>query len=81
MDAAFRLTSSMARRWETRHKAPGAFPVLAVHDEIVIEADADQAEAVASWLKTAMIEAMALCLEANPVAVEVKISQTWGGDM
>src|SRR5262249_3836094 len=44
--------------WERRGQCPGAFPVLVVHDEIVIEADAEQAEAATSWLRAAMLDAM-----------------------
>src|SRR5262249_27001878 len=40
------LKLALALLWERREEVPGAFPVLAVHDEIVIEADTDQAGAV-----------------------------------
>jgi DNA polymerase-1 len=50
---------AMALLWEHRHEVPGAFPVLFVHDEIVVEADAGQADAAAAWLKAAMVDAMA----------------------
>ena len=74
------LKLALALLWERREQAPGAFPVLAVHDEIVVEADADQAEAVVLWLKAAMIEAIAPLVEPVPVEVEVKVARTWGGD-
>jgi DNA polymerase-1 len=70
---------ALALLWERRAQALGAFPVLAVHDEIVVEADADRADAVATWLKTAMVDAMAPLVEPVLVAVEVKTAQTWGG--
>jgi DNA polymerase I-like protein with 3'-5' exonuclease and polymerase domains len=57
---------------------PSAVLVLAVHDEIVVEANADQAEAVAIWLKTVMVEAMTPWT-LIPVDVEVKVARTWGG--
>jgi DNA polymerase-1 len=66
--------------WERRHLVLGAFPVLAVHDEIVAECDASQADAVAAWLRQAMLEGMAPLLEPVPVEVEVKVAQTWGED-
>ena len=72
--------TALALLWERRHQAPGAFPVLAVHDEIVVEADAGRADAVAAWLKAAMVDAMAPLVEPVPVAVEVKVARTWGGD-
>jgi DNA polymerase-1 len=71
---------ALALLWERRDQVPGAFPVLAVHDEIVVEADAGQADAVSVWLKTAMVEAMTPLIEPVPVEVEVKVARTWGGD-
>jgi DNA polymerase-1 len=38
---------ALALLWERRGQCPGAFPVLFVHDEIVVECDQDQADAVA----------------------------------
>jgi DNA polymerase I-like protein with 3'-5' exonuclease and polymerase domains len=73
------LKLALALLWERRDQAPGAFPVLAVHDEIVVEAPADQAEATASWLKTAMRDTMAPLIAPVPVEVEVNIAPTWGG--
>jgi DNA polymerase-1 len=71
---------AMALLWERREQCPGAFPVLFVHDEIVVEADADKAEAAADWLKGAMIDGMREILAPVPCEVEAKVSQTWGGD-
>jgi DNA polymerase I-like protein with 3'-5' exonuclease and polymerase domains len=73
------LKLALVLLWERREQAPCAFPVLAVHDEIVVEANADQANAVGSWLKDAMVEAMAPLIAPVPVEVEVKIARTWGG--
>jgi DNA polymerase-1 len=74
------LKLALALLWERREEVPGAFPVLVVHDEIVIECDAGQAEAVSLWLKTAMVDGMAELLAPVPVEVEVKVATTWGGD-
>lgn len=74
------LKLALALLWERRDQAPGAFPVLVVHDEIVVEADADQIDAASKWLKTAMVDAMTPLIEPVPVEVEVKVAQTWGGD-
>ena len=73
------LKLALALLWQRRHEAPRAFPVLAVHDEIVVECDADQADAVAAWLKKAMVDAMAPLIAPVPVEVEVKVGTTWGG--
>jgi DNA polymerase I-like protein with 3'-5' exonuclease and polymerase domains len=56
-----------------------AFPILAVHDEIVIECAEDKAEQAEKWLKEAMIDAMAPLLDPVPCEVETKIGRTWGG--
>ena len=71
---------ALALLWERRQQMPTAFPVLAVHDEIVLEADAGQADAAAAWLRQAMLDAMMPLIEPVPVEVEVQIGRTWGGD-
>jgi DNA polymerase-1 len=74
------LKAALAMLWERRRDCPGAFPVLAVHDEVVIEADAVRADAAAVWLKQAMLDGMAPLIDPVPVEVDVKVSRTWGGD-
>jgi DNA polymerase-1 len=73
------LKEALARLWETQDECPGAFPVLAVHDEVVIEADTGQAEAAAGWVRRAMVDAMGPLIAPVPVEVEVKVGTTWGG--
>jgi DNA polymerase I-like protein with 3'-5' exonuclease and polymerase domains len=73
------MKEALALLWERRAAAPpGTFPVLAVHDELVIECDADQAGAAAAWLKGAMTDAMAPLLSPIPVEVEVSAGPSWG---
>jgi DNA polymerase-1 len=74
------LKLALALLWERRGEVPGAFPVLAVHDEIVVECEQGQGEAVAGWLKRAMVDSTAPLIAPVPVEVEVKIARTWGGD-
>jgi DNA polymerase-1 len=74
------LKLALALLWESRDQVPGAFPVLVVHDEIVVEADADKADAAGAWLKKAMVDAMAPLIDPVPVEVEVKVGRTWGGN-
>jgi DNA polymerase-1 len=70
---------ALALLWERRDQCPGAFPVLAVHDEIVVECDADQADAVVGWQKGAMVDAMAPLIDPVPVGpVAPKVGKTWG---
>src|SRR5262249_19714438 len=72
------LKIALALLWERRADCPGAFPVLVVHDEIVIEADEDRVDAATTWLKNAMLDAMAPLVEPVPVEVDTRIGRTWG---
>jgi DNA polymerase I-like protein with 3'-5' exonuclease and polymerase domains len=53
--------------------------VLTANDEIVVECDADTADAAAAWLKRAMLDGMAPLADPVPVEVEVTTASTWGG--
>jgi DNA polymerase-1 len=70
------LKLALALLWERRDQAAGAFPVMAVHDEIVVEADANRAAEAEAWLKAAMIDAMGPLSEPVPVEVECSIGGT-----
>src|SRR5439155_4323157 len=48
--AADGMKAALARLWESREHCPSAVPVLCVHDEIVIECDAGDAETAQAWL-------------------------------
>jgi DNA polymerase-1 len=72
--------TALALLWERRAECPGARPVAFVHDEIVVEADADQADAAAAWVKKAMVDGLARLLDPVPVQVEVMVAATWAGD-
>jgi DNA polymerase I-like protein with 3'-5' exonuclease and polymerase domains len=74
------LKLALALLWERRGECPGAIPVLAVHDEIVIETDASRADDAADWLRRAMRDGMAPLIAPVPCEVEVKAGRTWGGD-
>jgi DNA polymerase I-like protein with 3'-5' exonuclease and polymerase domains len=74
------LKQAMALLWETRRQCPDALLVLAVHDELVLETDADKAEAITAWLRRCMVEGMQPLLPDVPVEVEISVARTWGGD-
>jgi DNA polymerase-1 len=74
------LKTALALLWERRDQARGAFPVMAVHDEIVVEADADRIAEAEGWLKSAMIDAMAPLTDPVPVEVQCSTSETWAED-
>jgi DNA polymerase I-like protein with 3'-5' exonuclease and polymerase domains len=65
--------------WERRQQVPGAFPVLACHDELVMECDLAQVDAVIAWLAALMLDAAAPHLCPTPVEVETSAGVTWGG--
>jgi DNA polymerase-1 len=71
---------ALALLWERRRECPHAFPVIFAHDEIVVEADANQANDAGAWLKQAMIDGMQPLLARVPVEVDVKTGRTWGGE-
>jgi DNA polymerase-1 len=73
------LKLALALLLEQREEVPGAFPVLAVHDEIVVECDREQVGAVEVRLRRAMVEGMAPLIEPVPVEVDVSVGPTWGG--
>jgi DNA polymerase-1 len=73
------LKRAMALLWERRNEYPDARPVLAVHDELVVECPVDQAELVKDWVIEAMEDGIRSYLDPVPVQVEAKVSFTWGG--
>jgi len=79
------LKAALALLWQRRGECPDGFPILAVHDEIVIECDADSTTKTTlttkpvEWLRSAMIDSMTPLIAPVPVEVDVKIVRTWGG--
>jgi DNA polymerase I-like protein with 3'-5' exonuclease and polymerase domains len=58
-------------------------PVLACHDEVVVECAAERAKDGKAWLEAAMIEGMEAVLNGAeeghvPVEVEARIVRSWG---
>jgi DNA polymerase-1 len=76
-DEADGLKLALALLWERRAECPGAFPILAVHDEITVECPEEGVDQVSHWLREVMVEGMTPFLEPVPVAVDVKIQKTW----
>ena len=73
------LKRALGLLWERRSACPDAFPVLLVHDEIVVECDEARQEEAAVWLRDAMQDGMAPLVTPVPVEVEVSAGRTWGG--
>jgi DNA polymerase-1 len=83
------LKLALALLYERRHECPGAVPILAVHDEIVVECDEGDAEKVEACLKKAMEDGMDEVVNSGldtehpdlvPIEVDVEILKSWGGD-
>ena len=72
---------ALALLWERRNECPHAFPILVVHDEIVIECDEDKAEEAREWLVSAMEDGMNALVNASephvPIEIEAAISDSW----
>lgn len=54
-----------------------AFPIHTVHDEIVVEVRADQAEVVREIVEREMVKSGQMLLKSVPVKAEVKVSDVW----
>jgi DNA polymerase I len=80
--AADILKLAMARLWEAREEHPNAFVVLTVHDEVVIECDAQEAPEIARWLSDTLRKAVADVLGyeelAGEDAVKTTVTEAWG---
>jgi len=77
--AADGFKKAMALLWKQRKQFPTAVPVLAIHDELVMECDETDARAVAEWVAGALQAGMGEYVTKVPIRVDVKIAQTWAG--
>jgi len=80
------LKLALALLHERRYECPGAVPILALHDEIMVECDESDVEKVKAWLEKAMIDGMDEVVNAPeikgphvPIEVDVKSGRTWEG--
>ena len=73
------LKLALAYLWERRYEFPEVAPIIAVHDEIVVEIDAEEVEAGKAWVERCILDGMAEVLgPAAPVSVEVSVASNWG---
>ena len=73
------LKLTLAMLWENRHRLKGAFPVLAVHDELLVESVEETAKENLEILTELMRKAMEEVLRKQvPVEVEGGIYEDWG---
>jgi DNA polymerase-1 len=73
------LKGALARLWADRGSVPSAVPVLVVHDEIVVEVDAEDAERADAWLVEHMMAAGADVLPDVPIRVDPQVVADWSG--
>jgi DNA polymerase I-like protein with 3'-5' exonuclease and polymerase domains len=71
--------AALAELWATRHRFPSAAPILAVHDELVVECDAADAGDVAAWVAACLQAGMMRYLTRVPVRVNAVVVQDWSG--
>jgi DNA polymerase I-like protein with 3'-5' exonuclease and polymerase domains len=77
------LKLALALLWERRTECPGAEPIIACHDEVVVECALEQAANVRSWLEKVMVDGMGAVLNGTDqvdvsVGVEARIASLWG---
>jgi DNA polymerase-1 len=72
------IKNALALLWE-HPLADDIFPVLCVHDEIVVEAPAERGAEALDWLTGYMKLGMAAYLTDVPVEVEATIARNWAG--
>src|SRR5215211_3674189 len=77
------LKLALAYLWERRDECAGVVPILAVHDEIVVECLQDQAEETEAWLKKTMVDGMDTVLNSDgqirvPIEMEARVAGFWG---
>jgi len=78
--AADGLKASLARLYRERGGLPGVRILLAIHDEILLEAPIGLADAAAAWLRRVMEEEMAAILGRQvPVVAEASVVRDWAG--
>jgi DNA polymerase I len=74
------LKLALARLFEARGEAPRAKLVNVVHDEVLVECPAEDADATATWLTTHLEAGMQTVVNGKvPTPVDVVIGQTWAG--
>lgn len=74
------IKTALALLWETRTQCPGhPFPVDVVHDELVVEADADHAEEVVDWVTECMVRGLKeVAGDDVPVKLETRVVRSFG---
>jgi len=77
------LKLALSLLWERRGECPSAVPIIACHDEIVVECDADKVEEAKEWLVGAMKDGMDAAVNVGEphilIEVEASVAKVWSG--
>ena len=73
------MKKALSEVWSKRNDWPEMTMLMPVHDEIVLMCPTVQADSVAEWLKTIMVNAMQPLLGTVPCEVEAGVGKSWGG--
>src|SRR5512135_190834 len=71
------LKAALALLWERQDDCPGAYPILAVHDEVAVVAPEERAVDAEEWLRAAMVDGMRTVLQEDPIEVETAVAAFW----
>jgi DNA polymerase I-like protein with 3'-5' exonuclease and polymerase domains len=80
MGEAHGVKRALIELYNDRAAAPSAKLVMLVHDELIAECDYDDRYAVATWLKSHMVNAMQPLVDGVAVDVEVKIVESYSDE-
>ncbi len=75
---------ALALLYERRDECPGAVPILAVHDEVVVECGRERSAEAEAWLKRTMVDGMETVVNGPevegprvPIDVEIQSGKAW----
>jgi DNA polymerase-1 len=72
---------AIAELWQTwTPELEGCYPVMVIHDELIVEAPEDKASIASEWVLNAMISGMGQLLKNAPVEVELVVCRSYAGD-
>lgn len=71
------LKLALALLWERRNECPNSFPIIACHDEIVLESSQEEAADAAWWLTQAMLDGMGWLIHPVDTKVEAQCCDNW----
>jgi DNA polymerase-1 len=72
---------ALAELWKTwTPDLEGCYPVMVIHDELLVEAPEDRADKAAEWVRNAMTSGMSGLLNQVPVEAELVVCRSYAGN-